>query len=91
MEFIFDERTKDALLQKLHEDSKSAVRIVIKGIGWGVPKLGIVLDEQKKHDLVYIFDEIKFVVINAYSNLSGKYIVNYRTDLSVDTFTLTRV
>lgn len=90
MEILFDESTKKALLQKLEEENKSAVRFVIAGIGWGGPKIGIVLDEQKKYDFVYIVDEVKFVKSNSYSNLVGKFIVNYRRNLSGNFFTVSR-
>lgn len=90
MEILFNDNTKEALLKKLNEENKSAVRFVITGISWGGPKIDIVLDEQKKHDLVYTFQDIKFVIISSYSNLTGKFTINYRRNLSDDSFIVIR-
>lgn len=61
MNVIIDDATKEALLENLKKRNKEAVRLAIKGFGWGGPTFGVVLDEQKENDDVLEVDGIKFV------------------------------
>lgn len=38
------------------------VRIYMKGLGWGGPSFGIVLDEQYENDQNFTFNQINFVI-----------------------------
>lgn len=51
---------KDVLKGK-NEDAK-AVRVSVAGYSWGGPRMGLVLDEQKDTDEVFIMDDLTFVV-----------------------------
>lgn len=61
MNVILDKEAKEALLENLKKRSKKAVRLAIKGFGWGGPTFGVVLDEQKENDDVVNVDGIDFV------------------------------
>lgn len=61
MNVIIDDTTKEALKQNLEKRNKTAVRLSIKGFGWGGPTLGVVLDEQTLNDEAIDVDGIKFV------------------------------
>lgn len=61
MTVLFDADTREALLSALKEKSKSAVRLMIKGFGWGGPTLGVVLDEQRDDDEVLDINGLKIV------------------------------
>jgi HesB-like selenoprotein len=49
------------LLENLEKRNKDAVRLAIKGFGWGGPTFGVVLDEQNENDDALEVDGIKFV------------------------------
>lgn len=61
MHVTLEESTKEALKQNLEKRNKSAVRLSIKGFGWGGPNLGVVLDEQSENDEMVEIDGLKFV------------------------------
>lgn len=61
MNVIIDDAAKEALKQNLEKRNKTAVRLSIKGFGWGGPTFGVVLDEQTENDDVIELDGIKFV------------------------------
>lgn len=62
MNIIFDENTKEALVENLKEKSKSSVRLLIKGFGWGGPVLGVALDEPTKDDETFSVNGVNFIV-----------------------------
>lgn len=64
MNVIIDDATKEALKENLENRNKTAVRLTLKGFGWGGPTLGVVLDEQTENDEVIEIDGIKFVAEN---------------------------
>lgn len=61
MNVTIDESTKEALLDNLKKRNKDAVRLAIKGFGWGGPTFGVVLDEQHEDDDILEVDGVKFV------------------------------
>ena len=61
MKIHLEDATKVALTNALKEQNKSAVRLTIAGFGWGGPKLGVVLDEQKENDTLVNVGGIDFV------------------------------
>jgi len=61
MDITIDSSTKEALLENLKKRNKDAVRLAIKGFGWGGPTFGVVLDEQNENDDALEVDGIKFV------------------------------
>lgn len=61
MDITIDSSTKEALLENLKNRNKDAVRLAIKGFGWGGPTFGVVLDEQNENDDALEVDGIKFV------------------------------
>lgn len=61
MNINLDEKSKEFLISELNKNNKSVVRLMIKGFGWGGPKLGIVLDEQRDGDIESTSEGIKFV------------------------------
>lgn len=61
MNVIIDDTTKEALKQNLEKRNKDAVRLAIKGFGWGGPTFGVVLDEQTENDDIIEIDGIKIV------------------------------
>lgn len=61
MNITLDMETRDALLAKLKDKNKPAVRLLIAGFGWGGPTLSVVLDEQKENDVTSVVDGITFV------------------------------
>jgi HesB-like selenoprotein len=69
MRITIDDNTKASLSKALQEREKEAVRIAIKGFGWGGPTFGVVLDEQKEDDDVFVVDEIKVVAEKEFSFL----------------------
>lgn len=51
--------------KELLKDNKietNTVRIVISGIGWGGPRFGLVLDEQKENDVFEKVEDMTFLV-----------------------------
>ena len=62
MNIKFKDGTTEILKSELNKKGKSAVRIVIQGIGWGGPKLGLVLDEQKENDDVTKIEDVTILV-----------------------------
>lgn len=69
MKFSISNDTIDALKKSLDNKGKDAVRIVIKGFGWGGPSFGVVLDEQKSEDDIHIENGIKIVADKEFSFL----------------------
>lgn len=61
MNISFDENTKLALEKHLNDKKKKAIRLHIKGFGWGGPTLGLVLDEQKDDDISENIEGLTFV------------------------------
>lgn len=66
---------------KGNSEDKGYVRLYIAGIGWGGPKFGIALDEQKENDEVYVEDEINYIVdkdlLHNYSVFNIEYTNNW--------------
>lgn len=62
MNILFDENTKEAMLSNLEKQNKSAVRLIVKGFGWGGPVLGTALDEQQIDDEVFTVNGVKFIL-----------------------------
>lgn len=62
MNISFDDNTKNALNKKLSQKNKSSVRLLIRGLGWGGPILGVVLDEQQEDDISETVSGINFIV-----------------------------
>lgn len=60
MNISFDEKTKNALLNKI--ETNKSFRLMIKGFGWGGPTLGAVLDEQNEDDISENINGVKFIV-----------------------------
>lgn len=58
---LIENDAKEALRANLEKRNKNAVRLAIKGFGWGGPTFGVVLDEQTDNDDVQEIDGIKFV------------------------------
>lgn len=69
MKFNIDENTSIALKKSLETKNKDAVRVVIKGFGWGGPSFGVVLDEQQSEDDIYIENGIKVIADKEFSFL----------------------
>ena len=61
MNIELDERSKSFFKNELNLKDNESIRLKVTGFGWGGPKLGFVLDEQKENDVVSIVDGIKFV------------------------------
>lgn len=69
MRFSINSDTIEVLKKTLEEKNKEAVRVVIKGFGWGGPSFGIVLDEQKNEDEAITIDGVKVVADKEFSFL----------------------
>lgn len=61
MNFLVNSETAEALKTALESKNKEAVRVNIRGFGWGGPEFGIVLDEQKDEDEAVTVDGVKIV------------------------------
>lgn len=61
MNILFDDNTKNALLKSLEKQNKTAIRLTIKGFGWGGPILDVALDEPQADDETCIINNVKFV------------------------------
>lgn len=57
--------------------SESFVRIYIQAFGWGGPKFGIALDEQKENDYIVKDDELNYVVEKDLIDRYGGFEVDY--------------
>lgn len=86
MNVIIDNETKEALVNNLNKRNKSAVRLSIKGFGWGGPTFGVVLDEQTENDDVIEIDGIKFVAEKDISFVFDNVKVIHRKGLFGDFF-----
>lgn len=62
MNILFDENTKNALLENLEKENKSSVRLMVRGFGWGGPILGAALDEPQEEDEIFTINNIKFAI-----------------------------
>lgn len=67
-------------IKETYDITKSGIRIVFNGFGWGGPRMGMALDESKKEDKTYEKDGIKFIlspeisdIINSYGQLNIDY------------------
>lgn len=73
-------RIKDEVLnelkQELEKRNKSAVRITLEGFGWGGPRFGVVLDEQRNNDEVYEYQGVKFVAEDEFAFLINGFEIN---------------
>lgn len=86
MKISFDDKTKAALLKKLEKNQDKAFRLMIKGIGWGGPTLGAVLDEQTSNDIIENVDGIKFIVDNDEAEIFAECKVIYSKTLFGENF-----
>lgn len=62
MNIIFDANTREALVKNLEEKNKSAVRLMVRGFGWGGPILGVALDEPNAEDEIITVNGVKFAI-----------------------------
>lgn len=67
MKFAINNDTIEALKKALATKNKSAVRVIIKGFGWGGPSFGVVLDEQQENDEVVEVNGVKIVADREFS------------------------
>ena len=54
------EQLKNMLQEQESSDKK--IRVLITGIGWGGPRLGIALDEQKEDDISLNVDDLEIIL-----------------------------
>lgn len=81
MKFSINENAVEPLKKTLLDKGKSAVRIVIKGFGWGGPSFGVVLDEQKPEDDIVEVNGIKIVADKEFSFLFENGKISYSKGL----------
>lgn len=81
MNINFKNDTAEILKSELNKKGKSAIRIVVQGIGWGGPKLGLVLDEQKNEDMTFEVDGLKIIVENGISKALSNIFISYHKGL----------
>lgn len=86
MNIKFKDGTTEILKSELNKKGKSAVRIVIQGIGWGGPKLGLVLDEQKNDDMVFETNGLKVVAENDLSPMLSNALISHHKGLFGNSF-----
>ena len=86
MKVVMNDSTISAIKDSLVARNKTAVRVVIKGFGWGGPTLGVVLDEQKKDDDVFELEGIKVVADNEFAFMLGDLTINYSKGLFGSSF-----
>ena len=86
MNIKFKNDTAEVLKSELSKKGKSAIRIVIQGIGWGGPKLGIVLDEQQNDDIVCEVDGLKVVAEKDLSPMLSNTLISYSKGLFGNSF-----
>lgn len=53
------------------------MRILVKGYGWGGPVFGIALEEQREHDKVVEYENLKFVVEEELVEIFGGFFIDY--------------
>lgn len=86
MKIHLDEAAKNALINSLKEQNKSAVRLTIAGFGWGGPNLSVVLDEQKEDDVLVNVDGIDFVANEDEEFVFEDCTVSYKKTFFGETF-----
>lgn len=86
MNVILEKDTREALLENLKKRNKTAVRLSIKGFGWGGPTFGVVLDEQNENDDSVEVDGIKFIAEKDISFVFDNVKVIHRKGLFGDFF-----
>lgn len=73
-------KIKDEVLKELKDElqkrGKTAVRISLEGFGWGGPRFGVVLDEQRENDDVFEYEGVKFVADNEFAFLINDFEIN---------------
>ena len=65
------------MIQK-KEQVHQNVRILMTGIGWGGPRFGIALDEQKNNDKNYQAESLNFVVEQQLAEQINTFKIDYR-------------
>lgn len=79
MEIRITDSAAKVLKDKLNQKSSNyGVRIYIAGIGWGGPRLGIALDEQKNDDKVYEVNGIKVLLDSDIAMYTKGFEIDYR-------------
>ena len=86
MNVIIDESTKQALSENLEKRNKKAVRLAIKGFGWGGPTFGVVLDEQREDDDSVEVEGINFIAEKDISFVFADVKVIHRKGVFGDSF-----
>lgn len=61
MNIIIKPTVKEALIKDMEINHRPAVRLLVKGFGWGGPTFGIVLDEQEETDDLVTVQGIDFI------------------------------
>lgn len=89
MNIFLKEGTAEALKAELNKKGKMAVRIVIKGFGWGGPSLGVVLDEQTDKDDIVSIEGIDFVADKEISFILTDAKISYHKGLFGNSFNIT--
>jgi len=54
------------------------VRILISGIGWGGPRFGIALDEQKENDKMVKTEALNFIIEEELANQINTFNIDYK-------------
>lgn len=88
MKFNMSEETKASLLVSLEKKDKDAVRIFIKGFGWGGPSFGVALDKQNDDDDVFQLENIKIVAEKEISFLFEDAVIGSRKGMFGDFYTV---
>lgn len=86
MNIKFKNDTAEILRSELSKKGKSAIRIVVQGIGWGGPKLGLVLDEQKNDDMTFEVEGLKVVAERDLSPMLSNTLISYHKGLFGNSF-----
>lgn len=60
------------------DQTQKKVRILLSGIGWGGPRFGIALDEQKNNDKNYKAENLDFVVEQELADQINIFDIDYR-------------
>ena len=58
--------------------SQKKVRILLTGIGWGGPRFGIALDEQKSNDINYKVSDLDFIIDQKLTVEVKSFTVDYK-------------
>lgn len=76
------DNAKNKLMNIISENSSKGIRVYLAGMGWGGPRLGMVLDEPKNNDIVKEIDKIQVF----FDKVAFSYAENLTLDNKDDTF-----